>query len=76
MHIAVDVRARDPKQGDICKTTHCVTIFVALDSEGRPTEVPAWQPVTAEDIAMHSYAQKLMDLRKGIEEEMSPYSNS
>jgi len=76
MHIAVDVRARDPKQGGYAKTTHCVTIFVALDSDGRPVEVPAWQPVSEEDLAMQGYAKKLMDLRKGIEEEMSPYSAS
>lgn len=74
MHIAVDVHARDPKSGETVKTTHCIIIYVALDTEGRPTEAPCWKPVTEEDKAMEEYAKKLMALRKDIEAEMSPYT--
>ncbi len=73
MHIAVDVSAGDPKFGQFTKTTHCIIIFCAVDGQGNPVQVPAWQPKTAEDVALHDYAKKLMDLRKGIEEEMSIY---
>src|SRR5215212_7426937 len=45
MHIAVDVSARDPKGGDFRKTTHCIIVFVAVDNQGTPVEVPAWEPV-------------------------------
>ena len=55
------------------KTTHCIIIFVAVDGQGAPLKVRPWQPVTAEDIKLETYAQKLMELRKGIQEEMSPY---
>jgi acyl-CoA hydrolase len=73
MHIAVDVCARELKSGVTTKTTHCISIFVALDDEGKPTSVPHWEPQTAEDIAMERYAKKLMDLRKDVEDEMSRY---
>lgn len=73
MHVAVDVCAGNPRDGEYHKTTHCIIVFVALDSQGKPTEVPVWKPETEEDKAMWNYARKLMELRKGIEEEMSPY---
>jgi acyl-CoA hydrolase len=70
MHIAVDVRAGDPKTRQMRKTTHCITIFVAVDSNGQPSPVPPWEPNTDEDKALQGYAQKFMALRKGIEEEL------
>ena len=73
MHIAVDVRAGDPKTRQMQNTTHCIIIFVAVDPDGRPVPVPVWAPQSAEDHALMAYAQKLMALRQGIEEEMRPY---
>lgn len=69
MHVAVEVSAGDPKGGRYAKTTHCMIVFVALDDEGRPVEIERWQPETEEDAALEQYAKKLMELRKGIEEE-------
>jgi acyl-CoA hydrolase len=73
MHVAVDVCAGNPRDGEYHKTTHCIIVFVALDSDGKPVEVPKWTPETEEDIALETYARKLMDLRKGIEVEMDRY---
>ena len=73
MHIAVDVSAGDPKIGSFTKTTHCVIVFVSVDSNGNPIPIPAWEPQTDEDFNLQTYAQRLMDLRKGIEQEMSNY---
>jgi acyl-CoA hydrolase len=73
MHMAVDVRAADPRTRIFEKTTHCVTVFVALDEQGKPAAVPVWKPQTEEEIAMEKYALRLMALRKGVEEEMRPY---
>jgi acyl-CoA hydrolase len=73
MHIAVDVRAADPKDRQFRLTTHCIIIFVAVDPAGAPTAVPAWQPKTEEDQALQRYAQNLMALRQGIEAEMRPF---
>ncbi len=70
MHIAVDVSAGDPKKGRMTKTTHCIIVYVAIDSSGVPTQVPKWNPQTEEDRALEAYALRLMDLRKGAEAEM------
>lgn len=70
MHVAVDVRASDPKGGRFTDTTHCVIIFVAVDGWGHPVEVNTWTPETEEDQAQERYAKRLMELRQGIEEEM------
>lgn len=73
LHIAVDVSAGDPKDRKFTKTTHCIIIFVAVDNEGKPVAVPLWTPESTEDIALQNYALRLMELRKGIEDEMNPY---
>ncbi|MFZ5655897.1 MAG: acyl-CoA thioesterase [Pseudomonadota bacterium] len=70
MHFAVEVHARDPKDGPagdrLC--THCVIVFVALDQpEGRPMPVPAWTPDTEEDRRLADYARDVMALGRGIE---------
>ena len=70
MHIAVDVRSADPRDGHYAQTTHCVIIFVAIDDAGTPVAVPPWDPQTDDDRAQVAYAKRLMALRKGIEEEM------
>ncbi len=72
MHIAVDVSAGDPKEGRYAQTTHCIIVFVALDSQGTPIEVKRWEPETEEDVAREQYAKGLIELRKGIEEKTSP----
>lgn len=74
MHIAVDVSAGDPKTRQMRKTTSCVVIFVAVDSTGKPTSVPSWEPKTSEDKALQAHAEKLMILRKGIQEELNRHS--
>ena len=73
MHIAVDVRAGDLKNRQMRQTTRCIIVFVAVDQAAQPVAVPAWEPQTTEDQALHAYAQKLMALRAGVEEEMSQF---
>ena len=73
MHITVDVMAGDPRQGKFEKTTHCVIVFVAMDDNGKPAEVPAWTPETDEDKALEAYARKLMDLRSKLDEEVKQF---
>jgi acyl-CoA hydrolase len=69
MHISVDVCSYDPRGGERANTTRCIIVFVAIDDAGNPIEVPAWTPVTPEDIARHDYARRLMELRRVIEQE-------
>ena len=73
MHVAVDVSSKDLRTRLSAPTTHCVIVFVAVDGGGRPTEVPAWEPETEEDLALQGYARRLQELSKQIEGEMRPY---
>ncbi len=73
MHVAVDVSAGDPRDGQFRGTTHCIIVFVAVDEEGRPVAVTPWEPRTEEEKAMERYAVRLMELRRAIEDEMQPH---
>lgn len=73
MHIAIDVSSGDLKKQERVQTTHCVIVFVALDGNGQPVKVPAWEPRTKEDRALQKYASRLMELGKKLEDETRPY---
>lgn len=70
MHVSVDVWAKDPKDDDLEKTTHCIIIFVAVDEHGKPIPTPKWVPQTQQDKELEEYAKRLMDLRSKISDEM------
>jgi acyl-CoA hydrolase len=70
MHISIDVYSRNPKQSEWKRNTHCIIVFVAMDSEGKAVAVPKWIPETDAQKEMEIYARKLMVLRKDIEDEM------
>jgi acyl-CoA hydrolase len=74
MHITVDVQASDPRDGIFTATTHCVIVFVALDNDSRPVEVPKWTPETAEDRALQEYAVQMMERGKDIQEEINRFT--
>ena len=42
MHILVSVRSGDPQTARLSSATECLMVFVAVDGEGRPVEVPAF----------------------------------
>jgi len=71
MHVAVDVRAGDPKDGGFTRTTHCVIVFVAVNDQGEPTPVTPWEPATGDEIAQSQYAVQLMEMRSRIESQMN-----
>ncbi|WP_428773498.1 acyl-CoA thioesterase [Vibrio sp.] len=73
MHIALDVQARDPKVQKNRLTTHCIVIMVAVDENGKPTQVPEWVPTTDEDIELRESAIRLMNMRKQIGNEMEAH---
>lgn len=70
LDIAVDVYAGDPKSTERRRTGHCVIVFVALDSNGRPAAVPQWEPRSELDQALERYAMRLSVLRKQMDMEM------
>lgn len=73
MHIAVDVYSKNVQAKEFIKNTHCIVVFVAVDEKSKPISVKVFEPTTAKQIALKNYAQKLMELRKGVEEEMKPF---
>lgn len=73
MHIALEVRACDPKSMNRRLTTHCIVIMVAVDESGQPVRIPQWVPETEADKKQHDSAIKLMEMRKQISEEMQIY---
>ncbi len=73
MHIGIDVRAGDPKNTERHLTTHCIVIMVAVDEQGKPTDIPEWIPVTEHDIRLRDSALRLMDMRKRIGDEMEAH---
>ncbi|MBR9727769.1 acyl-CoA thioesterase [Shewanella intestini] len=73
MHVAIDVKAGDPKDDARQLTTHCIVIMVAVDDEGKPTPIPEWQPTTKEDIHLRDTALRLMEMRKKIGAEMEAH---
>jgi len=70
MHIALQVNACDPKSLNRRKTTQCIVIMVAVDESSQPIEIPKWIPESPDDIKQHDTAEKLMEMRKQIGEEM------
>lgn len=73
IHIAVDVYSRKMTDQKFIKTTHCVIVFVAVDENGNPKKTRQWIPDTEREKHMEQYAIRLMQLRKDIEAEMSPF---
>jgi acyl-CoA hydrolase len=70
LHIAIDIYTRDPRDNERKRTGHCVIVFIALDSEGRPKQVPAWVPETETDRVLQGYALRLIELRKVMDAEL------
>jgi acyl-CoA hydrolase len=69
----VDVSAGDPKDRRFDRTTQCIIVFVAIDDDSRPIDVPKWKPTTKDDQALEKYAVELMESSKKIEESMQPF---
>ncbi|MGW6174052.1 acyl-CoA thioesterase [Arthrobacter sp. NPDC055138] len=63
MHIAVHVRARDPRGGEWRPTTQCMTIFVTRNDAGHAAEVPQLMLRTDEDRRLDAHALDLMRRR-------------
>jgi 4-hydroxybenzoyl-CoA thioesterase len=63
MHVSVHVRSGDPKAPRMELTTHCLTVFVAIDDNVRPVPVTPWTPATDEDRRLDAHARHLIQLR-------------
>ena len=66
MHISVHVSSGNPTAPDMRLTTHCLTVFVAVDEHNRPTPVNRWQPTRDEDRKLEDHALHLVKLRSQL----------
>jgi acyl-CoA hydrolase len=71
MHILITAYCGDPTRAKAGQTAQCPIIFVAVDDEGNPAEVPRWTPVTMLDLQRHRQARVRIRMRKRIEAAMS-----
>ncbi|MEZ0306576.1 MAG: acyl-CoA thioesterase, partial [Ramlibacter sp.] len=66
MAIAVEVRSIDMRSGEHQTTTECLTVFVAVDEEGKPMPVPAWTPETPGEVALAQHAKAHLDAARAV----------
>ena len=67
MEIGVRVTTQDLVSQVVRHTNSCYFTMVAIGPEGRPVEVPPWQPRTAEEHRRHEAAGRRRELRREIE---------
>jgi acyl-CoA hydrolase len=67
MEIGVRVTTQDLVRQIVRHTNSCYFTMVAIGPDGRPVEVPPWQPRTAEERRRHEAARRRRDLRREIE---------
>jgi acyl-CoA hydrolase len=75
MEVGVRVEAEDLLTGDRRHTNSCYLTFVAVDAAGRPVEVPALRPETADELRRHAAASERRRRRleeRQAEERASP----
>lgn len=73
IHIAVDVYSKHIDEKEFENKTHCIIVFVSVDENGKPKPVRCWEPQTEQENKLSEYAIKLKELRKSIEDEMTPF---
>jgi acyl-CoA hydrolase len=63
VEVGVRVEAEDVRSGEVTHTSTAYLTMVALDDEGRPTEVPALEPETEQEARREREAQLRRDNR-------------
>ncbi|WP_311416201.1 hotdog domain-containing protein [Microbacterium sp. ISL-103] len=70
MHVLVRLSSADTRAREYVPAMHCLLVFVAVDDEGRPTEVREWIPESVEDRTLQENARQRVALRQAIHREM------
>lgn len=76
MHIVVEMYANAPATTRKVQAIRCIMVFVAVDENGSPVPVPAWQADNAEDERLQQYALRIMELRKVNKDEMVKHTRT
>lgn len=67
LHISVHVRSSDVRTGQGEVAAHALTIFAALDDDGRAKATRQWSPVTDEDRRLDRHALELAEVLRRAE---------
>ena len=70
MQVLVTVEFANPREGVFQLATDCLLVFVAVDDDKRPVEVPQWRPRTRDDERLHEGADARIAVRREIRDLM------
>ena len=73
MHISVSVHARNPRDPQRRFTTHCILVFVALGDDGKPVNVPTFEPISDQSKRLNAYAKRMIELREQLRAESQSF---
>ena len=76
MQVLVSVESADVRSRRFTPATHCILVFVAVDSAGSPTAVPPWHPVDDDDRMLNERAEERLVPRRVIRDAMQAQSYS
>ena len=71
MHVLVTVEATDVREREFRAATQCILVFVAIDDDGVPREVPQWEPRTDRDLLLAARAISRIEPRRIIRTAMN-----
>ena len=67
MALAIEVHASDLSSQQRRLVTHCVAVYVAIDSNDRPIAVDTWWPQTPGDVALAQRVKNLITAAKAAQ---------
>ena len=70
IHVLVSVETADVRHRVFRTATHCILVFVAVDENGQPREVPKWRPWSDGDRTLDERAAARIEPRRLIQESM------
>ena len=70
MQVFVSIETSDARDRTFVEATHCILVFVAVDDNGRPREVPGWEPWDEGERTLQLRAAARIEPRKRIQTAM------
>ncbi|WP_370057372.1 acyl-CoA thioesterase [Leifsonia sp. EB41] len=70
MHVFVSIETSELRNRSFSEATHCLLVFVAVDQDGTPCEVPSWDPWSSGDRTIYARAEARIEPRKEIRAKM------
>ncbi len=70
MHILVSVECSDVRKRSFTPAMHCLLVMVAVDDDGKPTEVEPWEPWSDADKTLQERARARIEPRARIQRAM------